>query len=774
MKPRFILAFAITGCMALALVQGGPAKDDPPAKAKPAKEPPRPVTVPMDQIIQNGMEKAAELIEEKNWEDAIETLQLLLTYQADPFIQVTRKGKGTIWVPTQAEANRLLGSMPKAGKDQYEEYVGEQARKQLVEAAKDPAKAAKVAHHYLHTKAGLEALHLLAAYHAEHGQPHQAAAAYLQLLDRRGLEKLDGLTLHQMARAFFLTGATEAGERAWKQLVKVQKAGTLEIARKQITLKKLREEIDQLVKKNAADAPPWPEYRGGPSRTVEGKGGPPVMKAEFCSPLQENADREFSKFLQEAKDSLEKRRLPLLPAISPIVVHGRACYRGYDAVYAIGLRTGKLSWMTEADGGTVSLMKRDRRKLVCFQDWLQHFSQNNSLEILFGNSVIGALSTDGQRVFMVDDLVIPPYLDGRRSSPSDLQKVLSINGALDPQVRGNSLKAVAAGPASNERIGGKLLWIFPDLWDKKCPFKESFFLAPPLSLDNLLYVLNEKEGIVRLVCLEPLDDPEKGITGQPRVVWIQPLCKLLDRFELTLQRRINAAHLAYADGVLVCPTNAGVIFGVDLLSHQVLWVHAYRPEALEPIGSKDKDKKKEPKKGDKEADDQAKPKPAAALAPWAATAPAIRDGKVVFTAPDGDSITCLSLRDGQLVWRQPRKQEDCYFAGIYSGNALIVGKTGCRALQVADGKEAWRIATGFPSGQGTASENIYYLPLQKGLKGKPEICAIDTANGKIARRIEVPPQEGQQLIPGNLVFTNGHMLSQSTTHLVDYPQAKAR
>lgn len=789
MKQRLILAVVMAGCMMLALVQ---AQDDPPAIGKP----PRPVTVPTDLMFKHGMEKVAELIEEKNWEDAIETLQLILNKTENLLVPVARKGKARAWVPIHAEANRLLGSMPKAGKDLYEQQFGPSAEADLNKAKNDPAKLAKVARRYLHTKAGPVALQLLAAYHAEHGQSHLAAAGFLQMLDRRGLEKLDGSTLYQMARAFLLTGATPAGERAWRQLVKRQQAGKLD---RHIPLEMLREQIDQLDKKNAADAPPWPEYRGGPSRTEERKGGPPAMKAEFYTPLQESDHKKFSKFLEEAKDSLEKRRLPLLPAFSPIVVNGRACYRGYAGVYAIGLRTGKISWTTEAEGGPELINRVLTRKIV--QDWLQQFSQNNSLEILVENSVIGTLSTDGQRVFMVDDLIIPPYLPRRVSSfdrndrqrtstssdPEDfprkdieLRKLLSkIPAPVQAQVRGNILRAMAAGPVSDEEEGGKLLWELPSPWDKKCPFKESFFLAPPLPLDGRLYVLNEKEAMVRLVCLEPSDDPEKAITTQPHVIWIQPLCKLLDRVELNLQRRLNAAHLAYADGILVCPTNAGVVFGVDLLSHEVLWVHAYRPEALEPVGSKTKDRKKDEKKqgkkGDKEGD-QPMPKPAEAQAPWAATAPAIRDGKVVFTAPDGDSITCLNLRDGQLVWRQPRKQDDCYFAGIYSGKALIVGKAGCRALQLADGKRAWQTATGFPSGQGAASENVYYLPLQKGLKGKPEICALDIASGKVTSRIAVPELDGQKqpCIPGNLVFTNGHMLSQSSTQLIAYPQAKAQ
>src|SRR5262249_17865906 len=161
---------------------------------------------------------------------------------------------------------------------------------------------------------------------------------------------------------------------------------------------------------------------------------------------------------------------------------------------------------------------------------------------------------------------------GKKPSPvlPDLKELPKANAEINRLIKGNKLRAIQAGPAGDEQDGGKLLWEVPSYGDKNDPFKGSFFLAPPLPLEGRLYVLNEKDAVVRLVCLEPRDKPKQY--ALPRVVWVEPLAKLIERFELTLDRRINAAHLAYADGVLVCPTNAGVIFGVDLLSHKVLWI----------------------------------------------------------------------------------------------------------------------------------------------------------------------------------------------------------
>src|SRR5260370_11195635 len=44
-----------------------------------------------------------------------------------------------------------------------------------------------------------------------------------------------------------------------------------------------------------------------------------------------------------------------------------------------------------------------------------------------------------------------------------------------------------------------------------------------------------------------------------------------------------AAPLAHADGVLICPTNAGALVALDLVTRELLWAHAYRKEKPPPV-----------------------------------------------------------------------------------------------------------------------------------------------------------------------------------------------
>src|SRR5262249_12271382 len=144
----------------------------------------------------------------------------------------------------------------------------------------------------------------------------------------------------------------------------------------------------------------------------------------------------------------------------------------------------------------------------------------------------------------------------------------------------------------------------------------------------------------------------------------------------------------------------------------------------------------------------AKPAPLDLRPQWRYCAPVITDGKVVCTAPDEPSVHCLDLRDGKLLWKTPRTDDDLYLAGVYGGKVLLVGKTGCRALNLNGGEELWRRETGVPSGMGVAHGNTYYLPLRSRAKsGRAVICALDIAEGTVLRDFPAGKEP-----PGNLLF----------------------
>ncbi len=156
---------------------------------------------------------------------------------------------------------------------------------------------------------------------------------------------------------------------------------------------------------------------------------------------------------------------------------------------------------------------------------------------------------------------------------------------------------------------------------------------------------------------------------------------------------------------------------------------------------------------------------------WKMTPPVIQDGKVIFTAPDSRSITCLDLKEGTRLWSRVRSDDELYMGGVYQGKAIVVGRRNVRGLDLKTGQIAWSAEVGLPSGTGAASNDIYYVPLKESTQHRePGIAAIDVKTGVVLGTTRSPKKE----VPGNLAFFQNSVLSQTPTEVAIFPQLDAR
>ena len=199
--------------------------------------------------------------------------------------------------------------------------------------------------------------------------------------------------------------------------------------------------------------------------------------------------------------------------------------------------------------------------------WLAYYlDQNQHPQILFENSTVGTLSTDGQYVYVVEDLAVPPpqmvnvnmgFNPGMNNSPG-------YSTEIQDAVQHSRLQAFEL------KTNGKLTWELGTP-EEKGPLSDCYFLGPPLPLAGKLYVLTEKQQELRLVCLDP--------AARGKVISTQTLGTSQDKMQNDVMRRTDAAHLAYGEGILVCPTNAGAVFGINLLENSLVWAYPYREKS---------------------------------------------------------------------------------------------------------------------------------------------------------------------------------------------------
>ncbi len=756
-------------------VPGGP---DAPA-AKPSYDLGQ-LTLPKDDDLAQKVEAADDAIKLRDWKKATRILQDLLGREQDVFVPRERKlpdGQvSTHYVSVKKEALRMIGALPGPGLQFYKDTYGPKADSE-VKAARtnnDARRMGVALSLYLYTDAGAEAANWLATYNLDRADFRGAATFYKKLIQRSGIGALKEGQLVKAAFAFHQAGMPEDlrdKEACLKELQK--READIKLRGEPRTVADLKEAIDRFViaisSESASDSP---IYRGRPSRNAMLPGGTPFLEPLWRQKMVQSDDT--GRHVKQAIDALESRRLPLFTAFTPVtatLTKGTRkvpllVYRSYWGVHAVNMKTGKFEWESPSDWSLDRVLgatgrDRDSQKVNAYTQWLNHWLQQNARpQTLFDNSVLGTLSSDSKMVYAVEDVAIPA--PQHMMFPANPWGGMTWNFGTEVNKALNHNKLQAFELAK----GGKLAWEIGG--DEKGPLADTFFLGPPLPLNGRLYVLTEKQQELRLAQI----DPASG-----KVLSLQPLANTKNlKLAHDPLRRIQACHLSHGEGILVVPTNAGAVFGIDLLSGSLAWAYPYgekvggpAPPPANPWGP--------PPPGWIRLPNGRLVPAATNNTHWQVTAPAIQDGKVVFTSPDARDIHCVNLRDGSRAWARPRNDGDLYLAGVFNGKVVIVGSAKTRALSLTRGDKVWEVETGLPSGQGAASalpgsgDVIYYLPIREALQSKePEICAINVDRGIIHAHTRSRRKE----IPGNLLFYEGSVLSQAHDSVVAYPQLEVQ
>lgn len=709
-------------------------EEDPDAPPKDASVLSQGLFLPADVELRKKIEAVPEYVKAEQWERVFKSLQPLLDTPEDALVPLTTKGPDgkpvTRYVSLWAEAGRLLGTLPARGLESYEVAQGGVARNMLREARANHSLEllAETGRRYLHTESGTRSAELLATHHLDRGQAVPAAFAFDRLLRSALADRLPEGTLFKAALAFRLAGDDDGFKRAWKRLEEKSPDG-IRLGDRRATLDALRKDLDAFRSSGPSDG-------AVPS-------GSPELEPVWRQPLVR--DETAAAWLREAANRTEARGLPLIPPAIPVIAGGRVFTRSHAGVLAADLRTGRTAWEWRSDRSLESLAADDdgERTSHYVSQWVAGY-YGMAPQLLFENSVLGTLTADTRRIYAIEDLPLPPFPPNYAGYVGKAGQGLRFNFAelLDDTIYHSRLVAL-------DQAGGKVVWEVGGRGRRGGALADAHFLGPPLPLDGLLYQLVEKNQEMRLVCLEPL---------RGELQWSQTLAYTRNRLILDGGRRLHALTPALVDGFLLCPTGAGAVFAVDRLSHRILWAHVYREEQPPPPL---------PDYGR----GRWRPRivitaPPNLSADWKVTPPIVHGNTLVFTAPEDDSIHCVRLRDGGSEWRMRRALGDQYIAGIAGGHLVTVGDERVRGLSLSEGKLVWSVAVGVPTGRGVLAGKRLFLPVEAKTDGKgPAVRVVDVEKGAVADTLLMPGKEKV----GNLLFSEGQVLSQTATELIAYP-----
>ena len=617
------------------------------------------------------------------------------------------------------------------------------------------------------TVAGAKAADVLATRLLDSGQLDSAARLWNELARSRvHRHRIDEAVFEKAAVAQVLAGDSRGAEETLQQLETRFGVSSLSIADLE------RELLDSIP---LVDGSPisWGSPFGSTNHNAVSQGSTPWLKAEWTALL--SGDEPFEMLDKWEQQQVDNESGQLGVAASPIVVNGQIVVRDLDGVRGCDPMTGRVSWRFD---GRMNVRKFANRVMETGYK-RSSLAHKAVLELVwFGNPATGVVTSDGDRVFAVEwlefSVIAPAVRTSRRTTGPTIRAANRLVCLQPPESAGNA-EAVQSRPAQVAP-----LWVAGGIVDSSPadPLNGHLFVGPPIVSGDSVFAV-----------VESYDDKELKLariearTGQ--LVWMQTL-GIVERpmFSSTRGASRRAACIpAIASGIVVCPTDAGYLVGVDAVTGELLWLQTYLESG----------------RGIQSRFGSFTLQSTESFAGYP-DAPRIDGDRIVYLPPHSDNVHCYDLTSGAEVWKTPRGQ-DQYVAAVRDEVVAIVRESSIRGVSLIDGSDVWQRQVGLPSGRGVQTADGYLLPLKSGNVARIDLTTgtslgstiiptlldrqLDAANQSDDERKPSPteialarfgmidesiPSEAR---PGNLLLHDGRVFSVGPRMITAFPQAGA-
>lgn len=717
-----------------------------------------------DAALRRLLKEALSRLKEGQVAEGLTRLQTIFDRGDDAFVKLESNGPRR---EVRLTAQQTLGALGQADRDVYEKLFGSPA-KQLFARSKQSGRAiyaAETVRKYFHTFAGGEAAKWLAARWLERGDAKPAIRLWERLLADSVHRQSLHLTNHlQVAAAQQLLGQESSAQEL------LERSGTLklEVGGESRTAAQWTALLNTLPRRaNDIFDGEWRAASGGANRNINATGSTPWLKPMWSVPLSVS-HTDLSPVEHWRKSQEGENPAQWVVASEPLVVLEQVIVRDFSGISAFDLRTGSRLWRY-----TAAMSLSD---VVAAADAPSQGSDvaNAVHAAIIGNPAWGTLSSDGRSVFAVDYVAAldnANAADGRKPAEADTEQAplgdlprlltrliaLPIGSSREASLNKNSKQPTWSldGTTAGAKLAG--------------PGHAVQFLGSPTVVDGCLYVIGElfsmtsfdtqKVGQLSLFAV----DAESG-----EMLWSQGLA-LVEQpfFRLTEdERRRAVGSPSAADGMLVCPTDVGLIVGVDLVTGRQRWIYDVRMAESES-------QRRQSTENNFGWD---------GLPAW----PVIHQGRVLLLPRSSEHLHCVDLMTGRLLWKVPRGDAVCIGA-VTDDVIVLVGTREVRAISLTNQSTVnsvpplWSRRLGLITGRGVRLGDRFLLPLKTG-----RVADLDLTTGlergfslrRIGDETDSPMSasvttETRTSWPGNLIVSGDVVLSLGLTELTAYPQAQA-
>ncbi len=698
-----------------------------------------------DRTLSNALAQAEDCLRTKATANGIVLLQWVLDQPFDCFID---DGTNRGGLSAKRKAERILGGNLAA---QYQRQLGADANALLVKAKSDADHVGlqSVVQRFFLTDAGYAAAERLIAVWRDRGEIDLATT----LAER---------VLREPVHAARIT----------RQLRRLAEALSVETTVADAPGREAICETDELFRFG------WMLGGGDGRRNRVVRGSVPLLRASWIATnhgtVQQSAtqlnpitgDRRGAATNRDSLQRMEAEQLlkqfevrqrdldrQVCSASFPIVVRDKIIVRNIGELRAIHVANGQTAWSFACESSSREAGGRDETDAALRREFGRATNPQlySTAESWFENSRTGMLSSDGRFVYSVaessapdaddDDDLIGADARPRGLRPSTRNRLMAVpveaptSGSQRAAWINDGRLSISSGPisinSSSPRSGSRGL---SPPGGNAAPSRAAF-LGVPLPGSSELLCVTEQQGQIHLTSLAP---------GSGEILWTQPVCILGRSSEMDGDRQLRACVPARSNGIVIFPTNTGLVVALDLVQRRLLWVTHVDdlPNAQQPRG-----------RGEYLPPIQGYAGFASGLV--------MAEGRVAYLPPRSARVHCLDQLTGKSLWTSPRRDGEVV-SHIVDGRVLVVGRHNCQCLSLADGSELWSSPTGPSVGRGVCFGARFILPVEGG-----RLVTLDMATGRSvgSSMLSSPVPLGHLIAAGNQVY------SMSPRALIAFPQA---
>lgn len=688
-------------------------------------------------------------------------------------------------------AEEIIADLPPAGRDAWLRLISDRANAEFNEAVRsgDWATINRIASQDVHTPAGYNATDLLGNRHLDQNRPLAA------------LRQLYRLLISETARASrepYLSIRTSA---AWTSLGRRSQARRTLIELSQWLTKhpKIKAGLPENLLKEAST---WQQsipsstiavFDTGSGNRFSAAGLLPLafesafspdarvlwksLTSGFNVPIAEENRKKFSVRFGDEDVNVEdpfpeseaetaalvevglahlakrdqRKRTNALPACEPVVTSEQVVFRTLNRIRSVDLVTGSLRWESYLADSAFAEQFDLRQAIRSVNVPKESHDISNPLNqrqsaVVYSRSrhdrTAGTLSTDGNLLFSLEEGGVTAKATSYRQPGLRQAAPRSWNLLCAVDLESGVLQWQVGGPEGEHEL----------------PAAGMFFLGVPTVIDGSIYVLGEQSNWVRLLCLEP---------SSGKIKWMQPVTTATSSITREGLRRIGGISPCPAEGLIICPTVAGLVVAFDPEQKRIAWTSGYRTMATARTISRGMFRGPTPINA-VNVDSTHR---------WRRDSIFVRSGRIVMSPLDSQQLICLDGVSGDPLWSQPRGR-GMFVAAEFDHQIIVVDDSAVRAVGLNDGSLCWtvRLNQRIPTSRGLRIGPLLHLPVatvladdspgddfssddatavpDTGQNGR--LVTIDLRVGRVLAESGTP--DGYPL--GNLVAHQGQLISQ--------------